>query len=188
VLHGGALERGWLASAQAIGGLAGGLAIGWIARRMRPMPLIAISGAILGVACLAFANIGAFPIDPELRLPLALALKTLQGPPIIGFFVSLEVLLQQSVPDRYRGRIFGAYGAASALAMLIGQLAASLLGERVGIVPVYSGVGYMFLAAGGLALLLLGSRSGARSASSQDGDQPGSAAIRKSVPAFDDGR
>jgi MFS family permease len=155
VLHGGALERGWLASAQAVGGVLGGLAIGRVSRRVRPVALMTASGVILGVASLTLINITALPIAPGLYMPLALALKAGQGAPIIGFFVSLETLLQQAVPDRYRGRIFGAYGAACALAMLIGQLIASFLGDRLGVVPVMDGVGAMFTAAGLLALVLL---------------------------------
>src|SRR5699024_8861185 len=36
VLHGGALEIGWLMSAQAVGGLLGGLVVGWVGRRVPP--------------------------------------------------------------------------------------------------------------------------------------------------------
>jgi MFS family permease len=154
-LHGGALERGWLASAQAVGGLLGGLAIGHVARRIQPVALMTGSGVILGAASLALINIAALPIPPALVMPLALVLKAAQGAPIIGFYVSLETLLQKSVPDRFRGRIFGAYGAACALAMLAGQAIASFMGDRLGVVTVMNGVGILFLAAGLLALALL---------------------------------
>jgi MFS family permease len=154
-LHGGALERGWLASAQAVGGLLGGLAIGRVARRIQPVALMTGSGVILGAASLALVNINSLPVPPALVMPLALALKAAQGAPIIGFYVSLETLLQQSAPDRFRGRIFGAYGAACALAMLVGQVIASFLGDRLGVVVVMNGVGALFLASGLLALALL---------------------------------
>ncbi len=154
-LHGGALERGWLASAQAIGGVIGGLLIGRVSRRVGPVALMTTSGVVLGIASLTLVNITALPIAPALYMPLALALKVAQGAPIIGLFVSLETLLQQAIPDRYRGRIFGAYGAVCAMAMLIGQIAASLLGDRLGVVLVMNGVGATFLAAGVLSLVLL---------------------------------
>ena len=154
-LHGGALERGWLASAQAIGGVIGGLLIGRVSRRVGPVALMTASGVVLGIASLTLVNITALPLAPALYMPLALALKVAQGAPIIGLFVSLETLLQQAVPDRYRGRIFGAYGAACALAMLLGQIAASLLGDQLGVVLVMDGVGATFLAAGVLSLVLL---------------------------------
>jgi MFS family permease len=154
-LHGGALERGWLASAQAIGGVLGGLAIGRVAQRVQPVALMTGSGVILGVASLALINIAAFAIPPALVMPLALALKAAQGAPIIGFYVSLETLLQQAAPARYRGRIFGAYGAACGLAMLAGQMVASFLGDRIGVVLVMNCVGILFLVSGLLALALL---------------------------------
>jgi MFS family permease len=152
------LERGWLASAQAVGGVIGGLAIGRVTRRVQPVALMTGSGVILSAASLALINIAAFPVPPALVMPLALALKAAQGAPIIGFYVSLETLLQRSAPDRYRGRIFGAYGATCALAMLAGQVIASLLGDRLGVVLVMNGVGALFLAAGLLALALLPNR------------------------------
>jgi MFS family permease len=155
VLHGGALERGWLASAQAVGGVAGGLLIQRVARTVRPVYLIGVSGVILGALSLALINVAAAPIDPALVFPLALGIKALQGLPIMGMFVSLETLLQSKVGDRYRGRIFGAYGATVALTTLIGQTAASTLGDVVGIVPVLDGVGLLYIFAGLLALALL---------------------------------
>jgi len=154
VLHGGAIERGWLASAQAIGGLLGGLLIGRAGRALRPIALIGWSGALLGVLSLAQFNVTAFPIDAALVFPLTLALKALIGLPIMGMFVSLDTLLQQNVADRYRGRIFGAYGALSAFSMVIGQVLASLLGDRAGIVPMLDVMAFLYLVAGALALLL----------------------------------
>jgi MFS family permease len=155
VLHGDALTRGWMTSAQAIGGLIGGLLIGRVSRRVRPAYLIGLSGIVLGLVSLALINVTALPIDVSLWLPVALLLKLLQGVPIMGLFVSVDTLLQQSVADRYRGRIFGAYGAISALSMLIGQAAASLLGDRVGLVPVLNWMGIMYFLAGLFALMLL---------------------------------
>ncbi|HEU5098913.1 MAG TPA: MFS transporter [Roseiflexaceae bacterium] len=155
VLHGDALVRGWMTSAQAIGGLIGGLLIGRVSRRVPTALLIGLSGIVLGVVSLTLINVTVLPIDQALGLPAALALKLLQGVPIIGLFISIDTLLQKSVADRYRGRIFGAYGAISALTMLFGQAAASLLGDRVGLVRMLDGMGAMYLLAGICALLLL---------------------------------
>ena len=144
-----------MASAQAVGGLIGGLLIGRVSRLVRPVYLIGLSGIVLGLVSLALINVTALPIDASLWLPAALLLKLLQGVPIMGLFVSVDTLLQQSVADRYRGRIFGAYGAISALTMLGGQAAASLLGDQVGLVPVLNWMGIMYLLAGVCALALL---------------------------------
>lgn len=164
VLHGGALERGWLASAQAVGGLIGGLLIGRVARVVRPVYLIGLSGMMLGLVSLVMINVAVLPLDRSLWLPAVLVLKALQGVPIMGLFVSVDTLLQQNVADRYRGRIFGAYGATTALTMLLGQAAASLLGDRIGIVPALDGMGVMYMLAGICALVLLRGRAEMRPA------------------------
>src|SRR5262249_29780625 len=75
ILHGDALVRGWMASAQAIGGLIGGLLIGRISRLVRPAYLVGLSGIVLGLASLALINVTALPIDRSLWLPAALLLK-----------------------------------------------------------------------------------------------------------------
>ncbi len=155
VLHGGALERGWLASAQAIGGLAGGLLISRFARLVRPSYLIGASGLMLGLLTLAYINITTLPIVPQLWLPAALLIRALQGLPIMGLFVSIDTLLQQSVADQFRGRVFGAYGAACGLATLLGQVLASAFGDQLDVVVLLDIVGLLYIAAGLIALALL---------------------------------
>jgi MFS family permease len=164
VLHGGALERGWLSSAQAIGGLVGGLLISRAARLVRPAQLVGVSGIMLGLLMLAYVNVNTLPIDQSLFLPAALLIKMLQGVPIMGMFVSVDTLLQQNSADRYRGRIFGAYAATIGLAVLIGQALASMFGDRIGIIPVLDMMGLAYLLAGLLALLLLRKNIEARGA------------------------
>src|SRR3954471_15013488 len=90
VLHGDALTRGWMTSAQAVGGLIGGLLIGRVSRLVRPAYLIGLSGIVLGMVSLALINITALPIDAALWIPAALLLKLLQGVPIMGLFVSID--------------------------------------------------------------------------------------------------
>ncbi len=167
VLQGGALERGWLASAQAIGGLIGGLLIGRAARLVRPAQLVGVSGIMLGLLMLAYVNVNTLPIDQSLFLPAALLIKLLQGVPIMGLFVSIDTLLQQNVADRYRGRIFGAYGATAGLAILIGQALASMFGDRIGIIPVLDIMGLAYLLAGLLALLLLRGHAASRASAGE---------------------
>ena len=43
--------------------------------------------------------------------------------------------MQQSIPDRYRGRVFGSLGATGALLSLCGALTGGVLGGLIGIVP-----------------------------------------------------
>ncbi len=107
------------------------------------MAVITVSGLVYGLAMLLQINVTALPLGMP-TLPAALIFRAFAGVGILGFVVSTDTLLQQSVTDRFRGRVFGAYGAWLALMTLVGQLLAGVLGDRVGIVPVlrYDGAGH----------------------------------------------
>ena len=158
VLHGVALQIGELMTAQAIGGLLGGLLAGWIGERLLSSWFIGVSSLLFGLIDLAIFNI------PVLVLPL------LPGTvPIFAFEVGLFIavgipgiwmttgglsLLQASSPNGYRGRIFGLLGATFSLLSLIGIVVASTITYRIGVVRMLNiqGIGYIV---GGLLLLWL---------------------------------
>ena len=145
-LGGDALEFGWLTSSQAIGGLIGGLLIGWIGNRMQPNRLagaLAVNGALI----LMMVSLPS--------LPLAITLLLLAGLPIVAYSVGVDTLLQRYVPDRYRGRVFGALGTSMAIFLLFGQGLASSLGDRLGVVPLLDLKGILDIVAGSLAFTLL---------------------------------
>ncbi len=153
VLHGGPQGFGLLASAQAIGGLIGSLFIGRIGRTIRPGILIPISGVLFGLSDIALANLpGRGGLPPLLVGVVAISLA---GAPVVGFIVGLQTLLQSSAADAYRGRVFGAYGTTVALMTLVGQAMASLLGNRFGVVPVFTLAGCFELLGGLVAFILL---------------------------------
>ncbi|MDQ6602744.1 MAG: MFS transporter [Chloroflexota bacterium] len=152
VLHGGPQDFGWLASAQAIGGLIGSLFIGRVGKAVRPGILIPISGFLFGLSDIALANLpGRGGLPP---LPVALAAIGLAGAPVVGFFVGLQTLLQSSVTDAYRGRVFGTYATTVAFMTLVGQGIGSLLGDRLGVVFTFTLAG-CFDILGGLAAFIL---------------------------------
>lgn len=147
LLGGGALQYGLISSSQAIGGLIASLAIARISQAVPLKRLVGMSGVLNGLLLLTVFN---FP-----SLPLAMALFMLAGFPVVGFFVSLTTLLQTSVPDHYRGRVFGAFGTTVALMSLAGMGFASALGDRLGTLAMLDIVGGLNVFAGLLALLLL---------------------------------
>ncbi len=151
VLHGGALEIGWLMSAQAVGGLLGGLIAGWVGRRVPPIPLLGISALLFGGIDLLIFNV------PVLlpSLPLVIALFVLVGLPGVGFSTSLMALFQSRVADAYRGRIFGAYGTTFSLLGLVGMAFAGTMGDVLGPVPVLNVQGFGYVIVGVLSLILL---------------------------------
>ena len=146
VLGGSAAQLGWLMSAQAIGGLLGGLLVGRIGRLLPPLRLIAIAGILDGVLLLAIINSGS--------LGLAIGLMALAGLPVVTFFVSGQTLIQANTTDQFRGRVFGALSTVGALMTLIGMGLAALLGDRLGIVPTLS-LGAIAYGLAGVAALAL---------------------------------
>jgi len=147
VIGGGGTEFGAIASAQAVGGLIGGALIGEVARRVRPGRLIGVCGILFGLIDLAIFNYPVFGV--------VLVLMVLVGLPGVGFSTGVTTLLQTSTANQYLGRVFGALGTTSSLLALIGAGLASVLGDRVGIVPVLNLQGGGYVLAGGLALVLL---------------------------------
>ncbi len=153
VLRGGPQDFGWLVSAQAVGGLIGSLFIGRIGKRVRPGILIPISGVLFGLFDIALANLpgrGGLPL-----LPTALVAIALAGAPVVGFSVGLQTLLQASVANDYRGRVFGTYATTVAFMTLVGQGISSVLGDRLGIAPVFTLAGTFELFGGLVAFALL---------------------------------
>jgi MFS family permease len=151
VLRGGALEIGWLMSAQAIGGLLGGLLVGSASRLLTPARLIGLSGILFGALDLAIFNYPAYIPG----ITLGLILFALVGIPGVGFMTGVSALLQTSVADQYRGRIFGALGTTQGLLMMIGTISAGALGDRLGVVTVLNMQGCGYILAGLIGLTLL---------------------------------
>ena len=133
----------------------GGLAIGWIGYRFRPNRLTGLL-ALNGVLILILVSLAS--------LPWAIALILLAGLPIVGFSVGVDTLLQGNIPDRFRGRVFGALGTSMAICVLLGQGSASLLGDQLGTVPLLMIKGILDIAAGLLAFTLLYNVNGSLSA------------------------
>jgi MFS family permease len=151
VLHAGALELGWLMSAQGAGGLFGGVVVGALGRRFAPARLLGVCAIVFGAIDLAIFN---YPLFIP-GVALGIALFVLVGVPAVGMGTAENTLLQTAVADAYRGRVFGAIGATQGLLMLAGALSAGLLGERLGVVTMLNIQGGGYIVAGLLALLLL---------------------------------
>jgi MFS family permease len=147
VLHGDALFLGGMGTVQGIGGILGGLAVQKIKTRIAPRRLIIVGATLVGLVILAQIN--------SRNLSLILMLAAAGGVPLMAFNVSQTTLLQTSVNDAYRGRLLGAYGASGAGLALAGTTLATLLGDRLGIVPLLNVSGALWVGAAALALALL---------------------------------
>ncbi|MEP6774738.1 MAG: MFS transporter, partial [Chloroflexota bacterium] len=146
-IGGGSPELGWLLTAQAVGGLVGSALVSRVGRKLRPWQMI-VSGLFLVGIVDSF--IWLFPI-----LPLDITLMVLIGVPIAWLSVSAITLFQTATEDRYRGRVFGAFGTTSSLLLLVGRVFATFIGGQLDVVLVLVSTCSLYIFAGFLALRLL---------------------------------
>ena len=147
VLGGGALEFGWILTAQAVGGLLGGLFVGQLSKRVQAKQLVGPGFILLGVIDILIFNIP--------NLPVALILMAVVGLPVVALQAGVMTLFQTSVPDRYRGRVLGAYGTTYSILLLISTVFTSFFGSAIGVVLMLSIAGVLDLIAGVAAMKLL---------------------------------
>jgi MFS family permease len=156
VLHGDELAYAWLISAQAVGGVMGGLAIGRFGGRIPP-PLLLGAGAVLGggIDLLIFYSPMYAPIAvPALLLPVLL--MVLVGGPFAAITAGYMTLAQTAVGDAFRGRLLGVYFAMMALSGIVGMGLAGVLGDVVGVIPMLTFDSITYVAGGALVLIALG--------------------------------
>lgn len=77
------------------------------------------------------------------------------GVPAVANTAGLTTMLQQSVEDAYRGRVFGVMGTLGSSLQLVGTLLAGLLGGVLGPLTLLNIQGGAYMLVGSLALLLL---------------------------------
>jgi MFS family permease len=160
VLHGVALQIGELMSAQAVGGLLGGLLAGWLGERLLSRRVIGVSAVFFGVIDLAIFNLPALlpTLLPGFEVPIfafELGLFVAVGVPGIWMSTGGLSLLQARAPDAFRGRIFGMLGMVFGLLNVAGILIASTIADRLGVVTMLNLQGAGYIVAGGLLLWLL---------------------------------
>jgi MFS family permease len=152
ILDGGAMEIGWMMSAQAVGGITGGLVGGWIKPDVSPARLIGLGAVAFGLLDLAIFNYPAlYPgIAPAIALFVAV------GVPGVIALSALLTTMQNLVEDRFRGRVLGAMSTVQALLGVVGSAAAGLAADHFGVVTILNIQGLAYVASGLLVLVLLG--------------------------------
>ena len=146
-LGGGAEKFGLLLTAQGIGGLTASLLISKLGDNLTPRRLIGISAILNGFILIGIFNFASFPV--------ALGLFVLAGFPIVALMVSVQTLLQKSVPSEYLGRIFGSFSTTMAIMGLVGMGAASFLTDFVGLQPMLNVNAVLFILTGIVALTVM---------------------------------
>jgi MFS family permease len=165
VLGGGAREMGWLMSGQAVGGLVGGALLGTVAGRLVPVRLLGYGGLLFGATDLVLFNYPRF-FD---AVWLGVVIIAIVGLPIVAYATVMTTLLQQSVEDAFRGRVFGVMATLGSCLQLIGTLLAGLLGGLLGPLTLLNIQGGSYMLVGALALILLPRAIARDAAGSGDG-------------------
>ena len=147
VLGGGSAEFSYFIAAYGVGGIAGGLLLGWTSTLIDETRLFSLSLIANGLLLVAIFN------TPVLAVIVALAV--LSGMTVVGWLVTSQTLLQKWVGDRYRGRVFGGLETTQALTILLGMGLAVVLAGSLGVVVVLSIVGAAWSLAGVVAWLML---------------------------------
>jgi MFS family permease len=147
VLGGGSAEFSYFIAAYGVGGIAGGLLLGWTSTLIDETRLFSLSLIANGLLLVAIFNI---PV-----LAVIVALAVLSGMTVVGWLVTSQTLLQKWVGDRYRGRVFGALETTQALTILLGMGLAVVLAGSLGVVLVLSIVGAVWSGAGVVGWLML---------------------------------
>jgi MFS family permease len=150
VLRGGAQELGLLFSAQAVGGLIGGVVVVGASQALNARAMLGVGAILFGLIDLAIFN---YPILTPSLVP-AVLLFVLVGLPGSAILPSFTTIIQRATDEQLRGRVFSSIFTTFAVAALFGMLIASTLGDRIGVVTLLNiqGLGYVL---GGLLVLRL---------------------------------
>jgi MFS family permease len=158
VLGGTAAQVGWLGTAQAIGGLLGGLALARVGQRAANRWLVGGGVLGLGLADLLTFNVRRVAGAGLPAVGVAMGFMTLAGFPAVASGAGRQALVQTQAEDAYRGRVFGALRASGGVAMLLGLALGGVFGDIIGLVPVLSASAVLRMLGGMLALGLLPGR------------------------------
>jgi Na+/melibiose symporter-like transporter len=147
-LGGDGTAYGLIVSAQAVGGIVGGLVAAAVGARFAAAKLWGVGAVLFGLIDLALF---CYPLFYDGLAP-AYVLMIAVGLPGAFVVAGSMTVVQRLTDDASRGRVFGALFAAEGLAVLVGITASGLLGEVVGIIPVliFQGLGFTV---GGLVVL-----------------------------------
>ncbi|MFC5829246.1 MFS transporter [Nonomuraea insulae] len=131
VLGGRGEAYGLFLSVQAVGGIAGGLAVAAYPGNVSPRALLGWGTVVFGLVDLALF---VYPLALPALWP-ALVLIAVAGVPAAASMAGFTTVAQTVTADDRRGAVFGVLGSAHAATALLGMVVAGVLGDRVGVVP-----------------------------------------------------
>jgi MFS family permease len=127
VLGRGPEVYGLLLTVHSATGIVGTLLVGRYGGRVSARRLIGWGSLVAGASTALKYNVP--------TVPVALSTTAVSGVTSVASSVGVETLAMQTVPERFRGRVFASLQATTFLLSLLGALTAGALAEVVGIVP-----------------------------------------------------
>jgi MFS family permease len=154
-LNGSGGDVGLIRGVQAIGGVAGGLAIGWLSRRLGPRALVGWGFVIFGFISLMTWNAPAFTTAIGVYVGLFIVI----GVPGVATMTGLMTTVQSVTPPTHLGRVFAAFETGAGGLQAIGVLLAGALADRLGVVTILNVQAGIYCVCGLLALVALRART-----------------------------
>jgi MFS family permease len=151
-LYGGAQQVGWLMSAQAVGGVLGGVVGSALSTRFSTIQLLVAGSVGLGSIDLVLFT---YPLLFPVLWP-AIVLFILAGVPAVLLGAALMSEIQKEATDAYCGRVFAVNGTLTGLTATIGATLAGTFGDRLGAITLLIAQGLVYVLAGIVIGLLLG--------------------------------
>jgi MFS family permease len=150
-LGGSGGDVGLIRGVQAIGGVLGGVLVGWLSRRLSSRALIGGGFVCFGLISLTTWNLPVLTTTIGFYLGLFIAV----GIPGVATSTGLVTTVQTLTPPTHLGRVFAAFETGAAALAAVGVLAAGALADRFGVVAVLDVQASIYIACGVLALVAL---------------------------------
>lgn len=150
-LRGSGGDVGLIRGVQAIGGVAGGVLVGWLGRRLSTRSLIGWGFIAFGLISLVTWNL------PSLTTAIGFyaGLFVLVGIPGVATSTGLLTTVQTLAPATHLGRVFATFETGAAALAAIGVLAAGALADTFGVVAILDVQALIYVLCGILALVAL---------------------------------
>jgi MFS family permease len=128
---------GNIIAAGGAGVLMGTLTVGWLEPRLPKPWIVAVAFALAGVTCLAVA--------PAITGPTILLVSFVLGLTFSWRKIPVDTLVQETIPDRFRGRVFTLYDLAYSTARVAAALVAVVVVPHVSTAWLVAIVGAVYL-------------------------------------------
>ena len=119
---------GSMLTARGLGGILGGIIVARYGARFSERRLMPAAALTMAVVFAIMANVH--------YLPVAMLMFLLTGPPAMAWMVGSQTLLQRTVADAFRGRVFGVYTTVLSVSALTGMGFAAVTLDAIGAVAI----------------------------------------------------